>query len=509
MAAAVVSVAFAASVWAIGNPIGSPTVPPTSTSSGLVRSPNPIDTSSNLVITGNVARGKYFRGVVPYRATTDFGAPLGSTSMDSFLRDSAGVESFGQYTGGYQPQPYYSPSGTVAIIEPGYRNIFRPSAARIDGRANYDNTGAMPSPPQRLTGMSEWGTALPIAGPRPMSTTPQELEKTLQGEIEKYSQVKTVPTDVALKQRQKQIEQFHRELKQTSDNAVDLKQSLPSPDGTLPSLAAKKPTEEIAQQAQKQPSMQQPGKDLQYDVYEQMKWQIERLQKGFEPDFVETAKPVKETAAEGKKPEEKGPQEKISPLGKLSKDEVFVRAKTILSGYKTFASYSQDKFNQHLRAAEELLKQGKYYRAADTYTLASIYKPNDPLAYAGKSHALFAAGEYMSSALFLSWAMEIFPQYAQFKIDIEAMVGDKDKLENRIAEIKQLLEKNDAAELQFLLSYVYCQMNILEPAKKTIQAAFEKMPDSQAVIALKKAIEEHQITDVQQRIENQEPNAVR
>jgi len=159
-----------------------------------------------------------------------------------------------------------------------------------------------------------------------------------------------------------------------------------------------------------------------------------------------------------------------------------------LGEHKTFESFAEDKFNRHMRAAEEYLKRGRYYRAADAYTLAAIYKPDDPLAYAGKSHALFAAGEYMSSALFLARALEIFPEYAQFKIDLVAMVGDKDKLESRLANVEEWLDESNAAELQFLLGYVYYQMGRQEEAEKMIYAAFKRMPESPAVVALKKAI---------------------
>jgi tetratricopeptide (TPR) repeat protein len=170
------------------------------------------------------------------------------------------------------------------------------------------------------------------------------------------------------------------------------------------------------------------------------------------------------------------------------KGDVAAKAREILGEHKTFASFAEDKFNRHMRVAEEYLKRGRFYRAADAYTLASIYKPDDPLAYAGKSHALFAAGEYMSSALFLSRALEIFPEYAQFKIDLVAMVGDKDKLESRIANVEQWLDESGAAELQFLLGYVYYQMGRHPEAQEMINAAFEKMPESPAVVALKKAI---------------------
>jgi len=166
-----------------------------------------------------------------------------------------------------------------------------------------------------------------------------------------------------------------------------------------------------------------------------------------------------------------------------------VRAKQIMGEHKTFASYSKDKFNQHMRAAEQYLKEGKYYRAADTYTLASIYKGDDPLAYAGKSHALFAAGEYMTSALLLSRALEIFPEYAQFKIDLAAMVGDRDKLDSRIVDIKEWVERSGSADLQFLLGYVYYQTGRMDEAKESIDAAYEKLPNVPAVITLKKAID--------------------
>ncbi len=158
--------------------------------------------------------------------------------------------------------------------------------------------------------------------------------------------------------------------------------------------------------------------------------------------------------------------------------------------YKSFAAYSDDKFNQHIRAAEGYMKQGRFYRAADAYTLASIYKPNDPLGYAGKSVALFGSGEYLSSALFLARAIEIFPEYAKVKVDLVGMIGDKDTVENRILEAREWMDKSGSGELEFLLSYVYYQMDRLEFARQMIESAAKKMPDSPAVAAMKKAIDE-------------------
>jgi tetratricopeptide (TPR) repeat protein len=158
--------------------------------------------------------------------------------------------------------------------------------------------------------------------------------------------------------------------------------------------------------------------------------------------------------------------------------------------YKSFATYSNDKFNQHMRAAEDFMKQGRFYRAADAYTLASIFKPDDPLGYAGKSLALFGSGEYLSSSLFLARALEIFPEYAKVKVDLVGMIGDKDTVENRILEAREWMDKSGSGELEFLLSYIYYQMDRLEFARQSIEAAAKKMPDSPAVAAMKKAIDE-------------------
>ena len=51
------------------------------------------------------------------------------------------------------------------------------------------------------------------------------------------------------------------------------------------------------------------------------------------------------------------------------------------------------------------------------------------------------------------------------------------------------LKEHDAAELWFLLGYVYYQMDRLEWAKKAIDAAYERMPESEAVAILKEAID--------------------
>ncbi len=187
-----------------------------------------------------------------------------------------------------------------------------------------------------------------------------------------------------------------------------------------------------------------------------------------------------------------GKKETFAPdeVEQLSAAKLSAEAKRIMGPHKDIESFSEAKFNQYILAAQTYLKQGKFYRAADSYALASVYKKDDPAAYAGRGQALFAAGEYISSALFISRAIEISAAYAQAKVDFVTILGDRDRLESRIADVEEWLKKSDSAELQFLLGYVYYQTGKLDSAKKAIDAAYEKKPQRPAVQAVKKAIDD-------------------
>ena len=527
---------------AIRSPIGPATVPQSSYRSGLFPSPNPIDTTGNQVITGNVGGGKHFRGVVPYNAISDFSGTTTSTTFDSFLRRSASSGGIVNLPGRYNP--YYSPSGTVTTTRPGLHSVVRPPTSQIQGRTVEGFT--VPSVPQQQT-LASPKISTPDISYRPMRFKPQHLEKLILDGTLTYAEAKRLVDE----QNLAQMERLKQDLGQLQHRAPSLKQSLIVRDESL------RPFSELEQDAgtlqpptllkiREQEKQQEPlhdkrlltGKDglidlrtqgqadevgkeekdvSGLDVYERMKQDIESVRKTLEsisrgggPDEEDVED--KEESEEEKTSSEKLRRRRktalieeeeidaweaelekqitsIMPREELTGVALSVRAQSIMGEHKTFASYSKDMFNQHMRAAEQYLKEGKYYRAADTYTLASIYKADDPLAYAGKSHALFAAGGYMSSALFLSRALEIFPEYARFKIDIVAMVGDRDKVESRIGDIKLWIEKSGSAELQFLLGYVYYQIGRADEAKKAIDAAYEKLPDRPAVIALKKAID--------------------
>lgn len=594
----------------IRSPVRSGTVPPSSLQSGLISSPSPIDTSGNLIITGNVRGGKHFRGFVPYGSPTSFRAPLGSSALDSFLRYSAGSEDYDRNSGRYEARPFYSPTGTVTTTRPGLSGVWTPATTRITGRAalrpGAASTGevdlrTVPGEQGLSDGYLDASLSSWAARARPMSRTPQEIEQLISDEVGgplPRAEISSHPRGEGLtaQQYQVQMEQLQRDLKRIGDQAAEIRQTLmaetkPSQDSdkaelqpltrTEPSEGAgfdrrqvlrtpmampAEPTgyapnertrrtegtdragfrpaertrEALGEAGTQLPALEQmvsvpklPSDEVlieqQVDIYEQTKWQRDPLSKR-EPTGIEgeTGYGLRDMVykREHTTERDKGRSEQefeilnLKPvrgqvqgfrIGAESSADVSARAKAILADYESFAAYSKDKYDWYMRAAQVYVKQGKCYRAVDAYTLASIYKPDDPLAYAGKSHALFAAGEYVSSALFLSRVLEILPDYARFKVDLVAIVGDKDKLDDRIADAEECLElsrrampsreqtrpsiltgseRPAAAELQFLLGYVYLQLDRLGAAKKAVEAAYISLPDAPAVAILKKAIDD-------------------
>lgn len=446
---------FLTRCFALQDGVGNPTAPPSSTQSGLVRSPNPLSPSGNVTVTGNVSGMSYFHGEVPYVAPNQFYAPLGSESISSFYRLTAPLSS--PTTSQFLPQPYYLPSSTVSTLAPSALGtiLTYPSIRANKGTGDF----VVPQTPAPVENQ-EITAASPLydySRTRPLNYEPTEMEKMVTYELmhekskEELSQALQKVTEEAYKPS--------TEAEQPTEPAKPSEPSKPLQPGEIPKTEAGQPAAK--------------------SVYEQMLEEIKKAQEQ------KATQPNRQPAEQNQPPQEGGPSELKSELSKVEKgtDEALVGV------HKSFATQAHDKFNYYMRTAEEFLKEGKYYRAVDAYTLAGIYKPDNPLAYAGRAHALFAGGEYMSSAYFLTKAINIFPQYIDFKIDLHAMIPDANRLESRIADVKQWADKTNSPDLNFLLAYIYYQLGRTDSAMEAIKFAAEKMPDSVAVKALKRAIE--------------------
>lgn len=558
IAAAITLCVLSGTAWplgntSVGNPIGPGTVPASSISSGLIRSPNPIDSSGNLVITGNVARGKYFRGPIPYGSTTGFRAPLGSTSLDSFLRDSTSSDDFDRYLERYRVQPYYSPTGTVTTMTPGSSSVSVPSSTRIVQRAP-EALGPEGAPAKEISA----GQNTSVSGVKlPSIQSQQQVEKLGLEKIAGRPQTEGLTSE----QYEQQMEQLRLELQRIKNRTDELKQKLEEKDESLqippeikqgeivgqpPDMPGMAETEAQAQQKQAEVSglltpvkplqkQEQPGdlsktgkeRTQQGDVYEQIKQQIDRMQASQEKEKTaeitgQSSEPTYGlSASKGQLSKEKSSLEalikrqpstqdtyskmegatgvegiseekipSVEEVQKLSPKDLSAEARRVMGPHKDIESLSEAKFNQYMLAAQTYLKEGKFYRAADSYALASMYKKNDPAAESGRGQASFAAGEYISSALFISRAIEISAEYAKTKVDLVSIFGDKVRLESRIADVEEWHRKSNSPELEFLLGYIYYQTGRPDLAKKAIEPALEKKPQWPALQALKKVVDE-------------------
>ncbi len=449
------------------NPVGSGTTPPSSSKSGLIPTANPVDASGNLVVTGNVANGMQFRGVVPYNSPTNFYSSPGSVrhtsaGMDSFLKDSAGSQNFNQSSNSGGLTPFYSPSWTVTTMQP---------SGVISGPAGstYNDSFAGTGLPNAKTGYYRYTNNSQISK-RPLSLTQEDLEKLVESDI-----TSNPVTDQTANQAQKSFWRDKGVKLERKTETLDFtsKPELVKEDQTTLEMLLGGKTQKINEKQDTFKNERSEGDSI--DVYDRMKISFGKLSdlSSNKMDLDKQGDAVKKKDAN---------ESAISQPGVTN--EEFAKA------YKSFVAFSGDKFNRHMKAAESFMKQGRFYRAADAYTLASIYKPEDPLGYAGKSLALFGSGEYLSSALFLARALEIFPEYSKLKVDLGAMIGDKDTVENRILEAREWMERSDSGELEFLLSYIYYQMDRMEFARQSIEKAAAKMPDSPAVMTMKKTIDE-------------------
>lgn len=616
----------------IGNPVGPSTIPPSVLRNSLANSPAPIDDSGNLLITGNVRRGRQFRGDVPYQSPVSFGASLGSSALSSFLRDSAGPEDLSTYYNRYGTQPYYSPAETVTTMMPGRSEIFTPENTRAGIRAQQEARSEAASvfglepmhQEQTLSGRGATVQYGPLAQSQLMSEsklvsktpsfsyqipfqtnvslnprnteqsqaarpginrrgqTPsvKSLNERIQDLIDRTQSTQWPGTDSAtipgLKQQENRSEQGKsydfptqetntRNLrpsfgmqtppynqsgneKQTTfdlQSTSDLGRFTPSADSTSqkspfslkntnwPAGSESRTSTDTAGILDKtnNDTSGLPGssQDLgQRDVLERIRQQLEDLKKTLDA-AAQSQGPLTQRSniykgigidtatASREKPlqyqpyvPESGSQKINSPLDKLTQQRNFNPPTTLGTDFQLpiadggfqnpkpkivnrqssniYDSSSQTRFDQHMREAEGYMRTGRYYHAASSFSLASVYQPDNPLALAGRGHALFAAGEYVSSAQFISRALAVSPEYLRIRVDLMDMLGGENKLASRIADLERCLARNDSSRLQFLLGYVYYRTGRLLEAKKAIDSVYEKTPQSPAVQAMKIAI---------------------
>ena len=624
----------------IRNPVGSgsSTVPQSSISDSLVSTPDPFDAGGNLLMTGNVRRGMHFRGNMPYQSPTSFTSSLGSSTLNSFLRDTAGPEDVGTRSAGYGVQPYYSSSETVTAMRPGRSEVISPASAMMSARVQQNARSAGAGVPGLDASLAEpmsftrgtVATDLDVQEPQPQYSLFQEsgLEPdgglpagvplsrgdagqltSSQTNIRREGDTSAAEVPLLYAGQGANVENLGTKLQMQMPAAPtsDAKQPVTTGPGVSDPAASSPSIVPILQDNSTLPKgTDRPGTieelktgsdkllsagsgDLakseaattqsasgdtsttegtsssqgsfgqgQRDALEQIRRQLDVLtqsvetrRKGAPGDAGSTgsataaAKPQTSPSASQAyqsdvlgvagldatgsggalslyNPQTAAPRFGDNDLGlaggsrtdtgselstvaggtdspggasaldefeRMSRAEIAAEARRVMGPHASLESLSDAKFNEHIRVAQEHLQAGRYYQAADSFSLAAVYKPDHPAVLSGKSHALFAAGEYMSSALFLSRALAAYPEYLRVDVDLTTLVGGQDKMARRLADIEQWYARSGSGELQFLLSYVYYRTGRLTEAKRAVEAAYQKMPQSPAVRTMKTAID--------------------
>jgi len=562
----------------VNSPMGPGTVPPSSYERGLANTPNPMSDSGNLVITGNVRGGKHFRGYVPYDSTTSFGAPLGSTRLDSFLRYSAVPQESGDYS--RNNGTFYSPTGTVTTIRPGYGGIFAPTSPRVAGgltqfRADKP-ANVMPIteiPPSRLSGGErdavpdstdgawKWQPYLPTSG------TSEEMRQLISGEPgdqpadRRFAQQGNQP--VTPEEHQRRLELWRRDTDGAPLDTPGSEQRRPDPaQSPLPrsvELRLGQPLTEPQRQMLREPPSrdadprQRPVGEIStegsptdasgesplrlYDRAAESEQSASRPPislnridaiftmrtegRSAEPGdtgtlpalrrmeetvgaFDTRAKSLEQPARDlptGDESSSDGIDSLANRLGAApGSTRMAVGAGTppdvlerpaedrVRQKYQAPTGFAREQFDRYSRTSEMYVRQGHYRRAVDSLTLALLYWPGEPRVHLRKSHALLAAGEYVSSASALARAIELDARRVLRKMELIEAVGGPDQFVRRITELEQSAERSSAPQLQFLLAYVYYQMDRPCEAKIAIEAARKGLPTSPAVGLLKSAI---------------------
>jgi tetratricopeptide (TPR) repeat protein len=547
----------------IASPVRSATTPLSSYQSGLVSRPNPIDSSSNLVVTGNIGAGKHFRGNIPYRSTTSMDMPLGSTSLDSFMRYTASPETPATSTG--RSSPFYSASGTASVMQPGMRSVFSPGTSYVAPRAVDATRDALyldvsprvtlPGETDSTTGDNGLGTA-PRLQLWPLSDGPEAARRGPSnglGESLLERRVSPRPTETLTGDDYRQhMEALQRRLGEVKAEVAQLEQSLAVRDALaqssldhLNSGLGNESESEIPEGSRKKQLLQEtarllagtmglPDQPMRYeqamplnsemDVVSETQTGSEQRLQLYDPSRVlsQTGSVRSQPAIETHQFSRVGLAPPVSskpymPLGRASPTprafdmsvsgtqsrdlktspertapETVVVQTSVTSPIKkvdtALAATSSKEFTRHLQLAERYFQRGAYRHAAEAYALAITYRPNDPRAHLGRSHALLAAGEYAASAASLALAVEIDSPSVVKQRDLIEIVGGPDAFIVRFNDLNETVQAKASPQLQFLLAYIYYQMDRAEEARTAIEAAQRTSPSSISIDLLKAEI---------------------
>jgi len=401
---------------------------------------NPISGKVDYV-TGNVTGGARFQGLVPYRSMNEFQGTIGSSTLSDFRRDSYGIRDSG--AGVHRVYGYVDPSRAITGMRNGnivstsqlYRSPAAVSAANAIKRRFY------------------YKKSMPL---RPLSGG--------------YSNVFSEPIDM---------------------EPLDFRVPLTAKQRFRPAELSAEPFrgrkfDQLLEQDSKK-----------VDLRTERKITTKILDKTGLPDTSEIYPDLLKDRSHGLPETQFGRQEPTEPSkgAETTRTVPFPTAKTELriapalgkSHKIEYEKIIREKFDLYMAQAQQFIKAGKYYRAADSFSLAAIYDSKNPRVHLGKAHALLAAGEFMSAAFYLETAFELSPDAAQKKTDLKKFFADEEKFNARIKELDRWKERTGQPMLAFLKAYVFYQQGKFDQAQNEIPKELADTPAAKTLLNAAKA----------------------
>lgn len=439
----------------------SPTMPGSTFQNDLVESRSDFYSyDQNLVVTGNVSGGRHFRGVLPY--SSPYTTRVGSISpVDSFIRRSAG-SAYGFDRSPGRVDPFYIPRRTASTLLRGEASGLTPPKITFPG-----GTGRFAIQDKRVSAPADTSG---IYRPRSMLSMSA-------AELEHLSGRRSLVDALLLPGNDFQINRIVE-----ASGELPVRPGLDSVLDELREILLDDETMEFARPLKPEVPMDPETKEL-MDLLDEEEVSRDEIRQLIEEQVADDVVVDEEKAKEEGEYDQKLPERPA--LRELEPGE----AKAILGEYKTFESLARAKYGEFMAQGDGLLKAGKFYKAIDTYVLASIWDSQKAEAYLHRAIAHFAAGEYISGSLFVQTAIRMSPEYASRKINLSSLLGGKDVIDNRLLEAAKWRDRDVTGEIAFLMAYVYYQQGRISEAQELIVAAQERMKESKAVVLLKEAID--------------------
>jgi len=537
----------------------SATTPLSTYENGTVATSNPIDNSSALIVTGNVAGGKHFQGSVPYRPLTSIDAPLGSTSIDPFLRRTTPSATSADPAGA--SSPFYSQTGTVATPTGGalgrglgttYADGLSPSQYTLGSDLKLPPDSVASSLPSSSSASPVgdlalgWQTSSSPDGPatredydRQMAQLQERLArvKAELAQLERSLAAGEEPSGSSVSQRpplpyaEPQIGQpaggsetaRRDELLQETARLLSATMGLTDPagqqndarpadsDATIP-LETPVASPRLRLYEEQDDAQTPAGAPLSIDALVTPRTRgtagVGATRSLNELPAVtranETARAFDGASTFLNRPATSVPTQAFRREDLPSADRVLEQARSTAPSQAAStptlgrvappsASVNDDSpaaklFDRHLQEGYRLMQRRDYHRASEAFTLATAYRPHDVRAYLGKGHALLAAGQYLDSALSVAKAVELDVPYVLQRTDLIQLVGGPDAFIAHFNELDRLIEADGGPQIQFLMAYIYYQMDRPTEAKAAIDAAQRLLPASIPIDLLKGAI---------------------